>query len=59
LLGVNAYKPNIKADTRSNVNFELPDAFRRQEINSGGEEFGAGPMEPGAAGGGGIPGPGF
>ncbi|PIR57481.1 MAG: hypothetical protein COU72_00705, partial [Parcubacteria group bacterium CG10_big_fil_rev_8_21_14_0_10_41_35] len=32
LLGVNAYKPNIKADTRSNVNFELPDAFRRQEI---------------------------
>ena len=59
LQGTNTYLPSIKADTRSNVNFELPDAFRRQEINSGGEEFGAGPMEPGAAGGGGIPGSGF
>ncbi len=45
LLGTNTYMPNIKADTRSNINFELPEAFRRQ--SGGGEgEFGGETMGP-------------
>jgi len=59
LSGSSVYVPNIKADTKMNINVDLPDAFMKQPMDSGEEMMGPSASGGGMGGGQGMTGQGF